>query len=370
MTFDPIALTVPGVQSLKPYQPGKGIAELERELGVSNIVKLASNENPRTVGSPVWDAIKEILPDLSRYPDGGGYRLKQALAEQLGVQPNQITLGNGSNDVLEMLARAFVQARQKVVVSEHSFAVYSLVAKAIDSELHVTPAVNWGHDLNGMRQAIDSNTRLVFIANPNNPTGTWVSKQELEAFLNSIPNHVLIVLDEAYFEYVEEEDYPNGVPLLRTYPNLVVTRTFSKIYGLAGMRIGYSISSQEIAEILNRIRQPFNVNVVGYAAAIVGLKHQEFVDESRQLNQEEMNRIYKTLEKLHLNWIPSVANFIAIELEQKAELIVQHMLKNGVIVRSVDNYGMPNHIRMTIGLEEENNRALQALQTALTECSG
>lgn len=370
MAFNPIELVVPGVQSLKPYQPGKGIAELERELGLSSIVKLASNENPRTVGSPVWSAIKDILPDLSRYPDGGGYRLKRALAEQLDVRPNQITLGNGSSDVLEMLTRVFVQAGQKVVVSEHSFAVYSLVAKAIDSELHVTPAINWGHDLIGMRQAIDSNTRLVFIANPNNPTGTWVSKRDLEAFLSSIPNHVLVVLDEAYFEYVEEDDYPNGVPLLRTYPNLVVTRTFSKIYGLAGMRVGYSISSQEIAEILNRIRQPFNVNVAGYAAAIAGLQHQEFVHESRELNKVEMSRIYKILEQLHLDWIPSVANFIAIELEQKSESIVQHMLQNGVIVRPVENYGMPNHIRMTIGLEEENNRALHALKTALAECSG
>jgi histidinol-phosphate aminotransferase len=367
MLFDPTMLVVPGVSTLQPYQPGKSIDELERELGISGIVKLASNENPRHPGPTVNYAVTQILPELSRYPDGGGFRLKEALANQLAVDPGQITLGNGSNDVLELVARAFVQQGQGVIVAKHSFAVYTLAAKSVGAELRVVPGARWEHDLERMAEFIDKNTRLVFIANPNNPTGTWVSKHTLIDFLDALPNHLLVALDEAYFEYVEKADYPNGVELLSRYPNLVVTRTFSKIYGLAALRVGYSISSLEIAEILNRVRQPFNVNAIGYAAALAALEDEEFVAESRALNQKQMSRICEGLESLGLSWIPSAGNFLSVDIGRPAASVFKRMLRSGVIVRPIENYGMPNHLRITIGLEEENARALSALEAALLE---
>jgi histidinol-phosphate aminotransferase len=367
MTFDLEKLMVPGVRSLQPYQPGKSIEELERDLEISGIVKLASNENPRAPSAAVGLAIEHMLPELSRYPDGGGFRLKQALAEQLTVEPGQITLGNGSNDVLELIARAFVQPGQGVIVAQHSFAVYSLIAKAISANLRVVPAVLWGHDLEGMAAVVDNETRIIFIANPNNPTGTWVSRDLLVNFMDSIPNHVLVVLDEAYFEYVDEGSYPDGIQLLTHYPRLIVTRTFSKIHGLAGLRVGYSVSSRQIAEVLNRVRQPFNLNVLGYVAALASLKDEEFIEESRTLNREQMNRICEGLDRLGLKWIPSVGNFVTVDLTRSAAPVFQRMLRSGVIVRLIENYGMPNHLRITVGLEEENARALSALETALSD---
>ena len=367
MSFDPAILTVPGIRSLQPYQPGKSIEELERELGIAGIVKLASNENPRAPRASVDRAVTQMLPDLSRYPDGGGFHLKQALADQLAVDPDQITLGNGSNDVLELITRAFVRPGQGVIVAQHSFAVYTLAAKTVGADLQVVPAIRWGHDLEGMAEVIDGETRIIFIANPNNPTGTWVSRDSLINFLDSIPDHVLVVLDEAYFEYVEEENYPDGIQLLSQCPGLIVTRTFSKIYGLAGLRVGYSVSSSKIAEILNRVRQPFNVNALGNVAALAALEEKKFVVESRILNRNQMSRICEDLERLGLNWIPSVGNFLCVDMGGAAAPVFQRMLRSGVIVRLIEGYGMPNHLRITVGLEEENSRALSALATALVE---
>jgi histidinol-phosphate aminotransferase len=367
MPFDPTILVVPGVRELQPYQPGKSIEELERELGISGIVKLASNENPRPAGASVRHAITQMLPELSRYPDGGGFCLKQALANQLTVDPDQITLGNGSNDVLELVVHAFVQPSQVVIVAQHSFAVYTLAAKSVGADLRVVPALRWGHDLERMAEVVDANTRVVFIANPNNPTGTWVSRDSLSNFLDSIPDHVLVVLDEAYFEYVEEESYPDGIEFLDRYPRLIVTRTFSKIHGLAALRVGYSVSSREIAEILNRVRQPFNVNVLGYAAALAALKDEEFVLESRTLNHDQMNQMCEDFDRLGLKWIPSVGNFVCVDTGRPAAPLYQRMLRGGVIVRLIENYGMPNHLRITVGLEEENGRALSVLEAALME---
>ena len=367
MSFDPLSLAIPGIRSLRPYQPGKDIGEIQRELGLSDVIKLASNENPRAAKLDVWNSIQDIIPTISRYPDGGGQQLKIKIAKKLNVRPSQITLGNGSNDVLEMVGKCFVQSQNKIIISQHAFLVYELIATSLGAKLSVVPAINWSHDLKGMQDSIDQDTRVIFIANPNNPTGTWVPKNDLEKFLASIPDHVLIVLDEAYFEYVREERYPNGIELLENYPNLIITRTFSKIYGLAGLRVGYSISSPEIAEILNRIRQPFNVNSFGYAAAMAVLENEMFVQESCDLNQREMAKITQELKILNLSWIPSVANFIAIDLQRPADPIVQHMLKNGVIVRPIANYGMPNFIRVTVGLETENRRALTALKAAIKD---
>ena len=288
-------LAVKGVRALQPYQPGKPVEELERELEISDIVKLASNENPRTSRDVITKALAQHESEISRYPDGSGHTLKLRLSESLGVTPNQLTLGNGSNDILELLVRAFVSPGQGVVVSEHSFAVYSLVASAVGAELKTAPAKSWGHDLDAMLSLVDQNTRIVFIANPNNPTGTWVEIEMLRSFLDHVPPTTIVVIDEAYYEYCEDPDFPDAVNWLSNYPFLVATRTFSKIYGLAGMRVGYSVSSPAIADLLNRVRQPFNVNSFGLAAASLALDDTEFVAESKRLNAEGRDRMYSDL---------------------------------------------------------------------------
>jgi histidinol-phosphate aminotransferase len=360
-------LVVPGVRSLQPYQPGKPVEELERELGIEGIVKLASNENPRSPAATVQRAMAAAASEISRYPDGSGFQLKQRLSKVLKVTPSNITLGNGSNDVLELIVRAFVQSGEGVVVSAHAFAVYVLSASAAGAKLQETPARNWGHDLDAMFDMIDGETRAVFIANPNNPTGTWVTSTKLRQFLNALPSHVIAVVDEAYFEYVEEAEYPNCIEMLPGYPNLIVTRTFSKIYGLAGLRVGYAIASEQITEVMNRIRHPFNVNSIALAAAAGALDDREFVESSRTLNREQMTVLCEGFTRLGLDWIPSVGNFVTVDVGQPAMDVFNKMLLQGVIVRPVANYGMPNHLRFTVGLSFENEKALHALEQALSK---
>src|SRR3990170_7796332 len=273
-------LAVPGVRGIEPYRPGKPIEELEREYGVTNAIKLASNENPLGPSPRALEAARRALRDIHRYPDGNGFALKQALARKLGVTPGNITLGNGSNDILELLARAFVQPENEVVFSEHAFAFYPIVTRAVGARPVVTKTRDWGHDLAAMRAAVNACTRLVFIANPNNPTGTWLGAGELETFIQSLPAHVLVAVDEAYFEYVNEAAYPNTVAWVGKYPRLVTTRTFSKAYGLAGLRVGYAVSSPEMADVLNRVRQPFNVNSIALAAAGAALAGGEHVERT------------------------------------------------------------------------------------------
>ena len=358
-------LVVPGVRSLQPYQPGKPVEELERELSIEGIVKLASNENPRSPAATVQRAMAAVASEISRYPDGSGFQLKQRLSNMLKVTPSNLTLGNGSNDVLELIVRAFVQPGEGVVVSAHAFAVYVLCASAAGAKLQETPARNWGHDLDAMFDRVDRETRAVFIANPNNPTGTWVSSTKLRQFLDALPSHVIAVVDEAYFEYVEEAEYPDCIQMLPTYPNLIVTRTFSKIYGLAALRVGYAIASEQITDVMNRIRHPFNVNSIALAAAVGALDDQEFVETSRVLNREQMAELCDGFSRLGLEWIPSVGNFVTVDVGQSAADIFHKMLLQGVIVRPVANYGMPNHLRFTVGLAFENEKALRALEQAL-----
>ena len=365
MAFDPLRQAVPGVQALEPYQPGKPNETIERELGIGQIVKLASNENPRAPRSVIEAICKGTGDTVSRYPDGSGHALKEALADKLDVASNQITLGNGSNDVLELLVKAYVGPGQGVVVSEHSFAVYSLAANAAGADLKTAPAANWGHDLQAMRSLVDDNTKLIFVANPNNPTGTSVGLTELCQFLDSLPDTVITVIDEAYFEYCATPDFPDTVQLLKRYPALVATRTFSKIYGLAGFRVGYGVSSPGIADILNRVRQPFNVNSLALAAARLVLDEQEFVSQSLELNAQGMAQLCDGFSSLALRWIPSVANFVTVNLQRPALPVFEGMLRQGVIVRPIANYGMPEHLRVTVGLEEENSKALDALARSL-----
>jgi histidinol-phosphate aminotransferase len=365
MVVDPLSLAVPGVRGLRPYEPGKPIEELEREYGIRNAVKLASNENPLGPGPKAVAAIRDWLPELGRYPDGNGFTLKGALADKLAVVPEQLTLGNGSNEVLEFIARAFVLPENEVVFSEHAFAVYALVTQAVGATARVIPARDWGHDLEAMRRAISPRTRVVFIANPNNPTGTWVPRQELEQFLQATPPDVLVVIDEAYFEYVNERDYPNSLPWVDRFSNLVVTRTFSKVHGLAGLRVGFGVSRPEIADLLNRVREPFNVNSLALAAAQAALGDDAHVSQSVAMNRAGMTQLSQAFTDMGLAYIPSVGNFIAVDVGRPGAEIYEQLLREGVIVRPVANYGMPNHLRVTVGLTEENQRFLEALRKIL-----
>ncbi len=366
MSCDFRELAAPGIQGLHPYLPGKPVEELERELGISNIVKLASNENPRGPGASVTRAVSASVAGLSRYPDSNGFELKQALETKLGVESSRITLGNGSNDVLDLLGRTFIQPGDEVIYSEYSFLVYALVTQALAAKAVVTPAKNWGHDLDAMADAITDRTRMIFIANPNNPTGTWLTDNELQAFLAKVPAHVVVVLDEAYTEYVALDDFPNGLLLQAQYPNLVVTRTFSKAYGLAALRVGFAVANEEITDLLNRIRQPFNVNTVALSAAEAALSDQEYLKRSVQLNTAGMAQLESGLAALELEWIPSAGNFLTVDMKQDAAEYYQALLHQGVIVRPVANYGMPNHLRISIGLPEENQRCLDALAKVLS----
>ena len=365
-----LELAAPGLKGLTPYQPGKPIEELEREYGVSNIIKLASNENPLGPGAASIEAIKAELTELSRYPDGNGFILKQKLAGKLNVQQSQITLGNGSNEILEFLARAFVTEQNEVIFSEHAFAVYPLVTQAINAKAVVTPAKNWGHDLDAMLEAVTDKTRLVFVANPNNPTGTWVDGDSLKAFISSLPSHVIVVIDEAYFEYANDSrlqaaEYGSAIRWLDEFPNLVVTRTFSKAYGLAALRIGYSISHPDVSDLLNRVRQPFNANHLAIAAAAAALDDDEHLERSIQLNADGMQNLIKGFNAMGLDYIPSVGNFICVDVGKDAAKVYDALLYEGVIVRPVANYGMPSYLRVTVGLPEENERFLQSLEKVL-----
>lgn len=368
-------LAVPGVRSLQPYQPGKPIEDLQREYGLTDIIKLASNENPLGPSPLAVTAIKKQLGELSRYPDGNGFELKTSLCSKLSVpaykvQTEQITLGNGSNDILEFVARTFVQPGEEVIFSEYSFAVYPLVTQAVGATAQVVPAIDWGHDLNGMLERITDKTRLIFIANPNNPTGTWLTSSELTNFLQQVPERVLVVLDEAYFEYAnhpvsEIADFPDGIQLLKEYKNLVVTRTFSKAYGLAGLRVGYGVSSPIIADLMNRVRQPFNVNSLALIGACAALEDNEHLEKSIQLNKAGLQQLTTAFDSLSLSYIPTAGNFISFDLRREAVPIYLALLKRGVIVRPVANYSMPTHLRVTIGTEQENEKFLNALSETL-----
>lgn len=357
-------LAVPGVAGLTPYHPGKPIEELKRELGLDDIIKLASNENPLGPGEAARASLMD-LPDIGRYPDGSGHALRAELAEHHGIRADQITLGNGSNDVLELIARTFVGPGDEVVFSEHAFAVYPLVTQAVGGKAVVVPADNYAHDLRGMARAVTERTRVMFVANPNNPTGTWGTASELRELIESLPGHVILVLDEAYFEYAQAADYPNASIWVSEVPNLVVTRTFSKAHGLAGLRIGYGISHPQIADLLNRVRQPFNVNAIAMQTAMAALHDSRHVERSLEINKAGMQQLIEGFDSLGIHYLPSLGNFICIDMEQPARSIYDALLREGVIVRPIDNYGMPNHLRVTIGLKEENARFLAALAKVL-----
>lgn len=358
-------LALPGVQKLIPYVPGKPIEELQRELGLTEIVKLASNENPLGPSPKALAAIQAALPELTLYPDGSGFKLKNALAAKLKVETNQITLGNGSNEILELVARTFLTPDLNVVFSQHAFAVYPIVTQAVGATANVVPGINYGHDLGGMLKAVNEKTRLVFIANPNNPTGTLIEKNELKSFIAQLPQTVICVLDEAYFEYMDEDKKADSISWINDYPNLIVSRTFSKAYGLAGLRVGYSISNPIIADLLNRVRQPFNNNSLALAAAEAALNDTEYLEKTIATNNSGMLQLTHAFAQLGLQWIDSAANFVSVDLIRPALPVYQALLQKGVIVRPVANYEMPNHLRVSIGTEYENQKFINALTTIL-----
>lgn len=363
--FNATELANPGIRNLSPYQAGKPIEEVERELGIKNIVKLASNENPLGLSGKVKQALEDALSGLARYPDANGFYLKTKLAEKLGVKPQQITLGNGSNDVLELLARTFVNDTHEVIFAQHAFVVYPLVTQAIGAKGVAVPAKDYGHDLPAMLKAITAKTRMIFIANPNNPTGTFLSTKELADFIAQVPANVLVVLDEAYYEYVDAADRAPSVNWLAQYPNLIVSRTFSKAYGLAGLRAGYAVSHPDVADLMNRARQPFNMNSLSLRAAEVVLDDAQYLAESIRVNQQGMQQLVTFCEQHNLPYIPSHGNFLTIEVGDNAADIYQQLLHAGVIVRPVAGYQLPRHLRVSIGLPAENQAFIDAMATIL-----
>lgn len=356
------------VRAIAPYQPGKPIAELERELGITGIVKLASNENPLGASPAAVAAMQEAIKTIALYPDGNGFELKEALVKRYGVAHSNITLGNGSNDLLELAARAFLTASDKVVYSAHAFAVYALATQAVGATgISVPAAKDFGHDLPTMLKAAKANkARIVFIANPNNPTGTFLEADALLQFLRGLPQNILLVLDEAYNEYLPEEKRYDSVSWLQEFPNLIISRTFSKAYGLAGLRVGYALAHPQVTDMMNRVRQPFNVNSVAQAAAVAALRDVSFVKKTFELNRRGMLQITEGLGKLGLQYITSFGNFVAFRIGG-ADAVYRRLLELGVIVRPIASYDMPDWLRVSIGLESENAKFLTALKQALGE---
>lgn len=366
----------PGIKGIKPYQPGKPIGELEREYGVSNIIKLASNENPLGPPESARQAYRDCAVELALYPDGNGFDLKQAIARRHVVEPSCVTLGNGSNEILVLLAETFLTPEREAVYSQYAFAAYPIAVQCTGAKACVAPAgsadgkMPLGHDLDAMRACINERTALVYIANPNNPTGTWVADSELRRFLGDVPGHVIVIIDEAYWDYVDAGAYPDTTQWLNEFPNLVVTRTFSKAFGLAGLRVGYSISSPEIAGALNRARQPFNTSIPAQAAALAALSDSAHIQRSIEVNNDGLQFLSHAMDEMGLPCAPSVCNFILVDMGRPSAGIFDALLRAGIIVRPVKNYGLPHHLRISIGLPEENARLVHALRKVLDAEAG
>jgi histidinol-phosphate aminotransferase len=346
------------IKSISPYVPGKPIEELERELGISGSIKLASNENPLGPSPKAVAAIRKVLEGLNRYPDGSGFYLSQALAKHCGVDLNQVILGNGSNELIELAVRTFVQTGDEVVSADPSFVVYKLVTQAANGTNVIVPCKDMRHDLDAMAERITTKTKIVFIANPNNPTGTMNTKAEMDRFMAKVPDHVLVAVDEAYFEYVTRADYPDSLDYLRDGKNILALRTFSKIYGLAGLRIGYGITKPEIAEPMNKVRQPFNTNSLAQTAALAALADRKHVEKSVTVNNEGKQFLYREFDRLGVPYISTETNFVMFETGLEGKDVYERLLKTGVIIRPMG----PKKLRVTIGLPEENKRFAAELE--------
>jgi histidinol-phosphate aminotransferase len=354
------------IRDIAPYQPGKPTSELARELGMNeaDIVKLASNENPLGVSPKALAAIAKLLPELALYPDGSAYDLKSVIANKFSVAMDQIVIGNGSNDILELAARTFLVPGDRAVYSQHAFAVYPLAVKAVGGIGIEVPAKDFGHDLEAMAAAITPEVKLVFVANPNNPTGTFIEAAKVRAFLAKVPAQAIVVLDEAYTEYLPKPLRAETAAWLKEFPNLIISRTFSKAYGLAGLRVGYGLAHADVIALFNRVRQPFNVNQLALAAAAAALNDDAFIAESFDVNTRGMQQLTEAFKKMGLDYIPSFGNFVSVKVGD-AGVIFQKLLRAGVIVRPVASYGMPQYLRVSIGTESQNAKFLTALAVAL-----
>lgn len=355
----------PTVVGLPIYQPGKPISEVQREYGLEDVIKLASNENPFGYSPQVRTAIEAALPSLPIYPDGAFRELGAALASFYGVAEDQIIVGNGSDELVSMITRAYLQPGTETVMADPTFPRYKTNALIEGAKVIEISCRDGRHDLANMLAAVNDRTRVVWICNPNNPTGCIVTKDELEDFLRHVPPNVLVVADEAYYEYVTDKTYPDTLALLPQYPNLIVLRTFSKIYGLAALRIGYGIAHPDVLDPLQRVREPFNVNHLAQVAALAALSDQTFVSQCRAKNREGMEQILQGLERLGLGAYPSEANFLLVHLNRPAGPVFEGLLRRGVIVRSGDALGIPASLRVTIGSREQNERFLTALEEVL-----
>lgn len=358
------------ITEIAPYQAGKPASELAREFGFdeATVIKLASNENPLGLPESARAAMLQEIDELGRYPDSNGFDLKGALSAHYGVDASQITLGNGSNDLLELVTRAVVQAGDEVVYSQHAFAVYMLASQAVGATRIEVPALNYGHDLDAMAAAVTPKTRLVFVANPNNPTGTFVPGEQVYGFLKRIPSDTVVVLDQAYDEYLDESERYNPLQWLPEFDNLVISHTFSKIFGLAGLRIGFAFASAQLTDLMNRVRQPFNTNSIAQAAAVAALNDKAFLARSYQLNLEQRERLQQAFDAMQLPYLPSRGNFVLVRVGDGAQ-VSRELLGRGIIVRPVGNYQLPEWIRVSVGLVEENTAFLDALAEVLNKPS-
>jgi len=349
------------ILNVKPYQPGKPIEEVKREIGLKDVIKMASNENPLGPSPKAVASIRKYLCNINRYPEGGCFYLRQAVAKKLKVKPEQLIFGNGSDELIGLVLRAFVNEGDEVVVASPTFLMYEVSSTAHGAKIKVIPMRYFKYDLKAIKDAVTKNTKVVFIANPDNPNGTYVAKYELEDFLKGLSSETIVFLDEAYFEFVEEQDYPNGLDYLGK-SNLIVTRTFSKAYGLAGLRVGYGVSSPEIIKYMEAVREPFNVNLLAQMGAIGGLKDKDFVAKSKKTVREGKKFLYTELKAMGVRYVPSVTNFILIELGPKSGEVTERLLKKGIIIRNMKAWGLENFIRVTVGKEAENKRFIKELK--------
>ena len=355
-----------GVLGLKPYEPGLPLEQTQKKLGLKKIIKLASNENPLGPSPKALDLLQgkmnSFSSELNRYPDGNAYELKEAISKRYNVDPNQVTIGNGSNDLIEFVSRCFLGKGKKAIYSQHGFAIYPLAIKATGALPVKSKAKNWGHDLEQMSDLTDEKTKVIFIASPNNPTGTAKTLSEIKDFLKNLPDDILVFLDQAYYEYIEGSEFDIPFSLIDDYPNLVISRSFSKAHGLAALRLGFCISNPELSDYLNRVRQPFNANSLALDLGKVALFDQEHISKSVKINSSGMHKVKKAFSNLNYNFIESWGNFISFDAKQDSDLAFQYFLEKGVILRSLKVYEMPQHLRVSIGTEEEMDFFLRVLE--------
>lgn len=358
------------LQNLQPYPAGKPIEEVQREYGLEAVIKMASNENPIGPSPKAIDAVRRVLTESNRYPDANGYALRVALSKKLNVTLENLIIGNGSDELVLFIALTYLGPQDQIIVSDKAFIRYEMAAQVMETQSIHVPMKDFRHDLDGMAQAVGPKTRAIFFSNPNNPVGTMVGRNAVERLLRAVPPHILIIIDEAYHEYVDHPDYPDALTYLGTYPNIVILRTFSKVHGLAGLRIGYGIADPQIIHDINRVRPPFNVNRLAQAAALAALEDEEHVQRTVRMNAEQKRYLEQELKRLNITFIPSSTNFLLVDAGFDSMAVSQHLLRQGIIVRPMAGFGMPTHFRVTIGTPEENRAFIHAFERALAALCG